>query len=210
MGLQTVTLDPNFATNKWVYLYYAPTAMEGVSASGSPFPATTPSGNAPGTLPAGQTEAYWNQWKGYNLLSRFKWNDATNSLDVASEQKIIKVETNRGQCCHQGGDVAFDAAGNLYLSTGDNTGSGAGGSGGYTPINDTAGQNPGIDARRSSGNTNDLRGKILRIKVNEDGTLHDPAGQSVRAGHRWERSPRSTSWVCATRSGSASTRRPAR
>src|SRR3954454_4344156 len=27
MGLQTVTLDPNFATNKWVYLYYAPAAM---------------------------------------------------------------------------------------------------------------------------------------------------------------------------------------
>lgn len=24
MGLQTVTLDPDFATNKWVYLYYSP------------------------------------------------------------------------------------------------------------------------------------------------------------------------------------------
>ena len=27
-GMQTVSLDPDFANNRWVYLYYAPTKME--------------------------------------------------------------------------------------------------------------------------------------------------------------------------------------
>ena len=46
-GLQTVTLDPDFETNKWVYLYYAPRTMT------APYPTTTPTGSAPNTLPAG-------------------------------------------------------------------------------------------------------------------------------------------------------------
>ena len=114
-GLQTITLDPAFEDNGWVYLYYAPRTMT------APYPATTPTGSAPNTLPAGADESYWNQWKGYNQLSRFTWNADTNSLDLASEQVIIKVEVQRGQCCHVAGDVAFDNDGNLLLSTGDNT-----------------------------------------------------------------------------------------
>ncbi len=46
-GLQTVALDPDFATNKWVYLYYAPVTMT------PPYVETTPTGSAPNTLPAG-------------------------------------------------------------------------------------------------------------------------------------------------------------
>ncbi len=114
-GLQTVTLDPDFETNKWVYLYYAPRTMT------APYPTTTPTGSAPNSLPAGADASYWDQWKGYNQLSRFKWDDATDKLDLATEQAIIKVEVQRGQCCHVAGDVDFDADGNLYLSTGDNT-----------------------------------------------------------------------------------------
>jgi len=38
------------------------------------------------------------------------------------------------------------------------------------------------DGRRSSGNTNDLRGKILRIKVNEDGTYTIPDGNLFPKG----------------------------
>ena len=67
-GMQTVSLDPDFANNRWVYLYYAPTKME------APYPEQVPTGNAPGTLPAGETEAYWDRWKGYMVLSRFKWD----------------------------------------------------------------------------------------------------------------------------------------
>ena len=111
-GLSSVTLDPDFATNRWVYLYYAP-RLE------------TPPGSAPNTLPAGETEAYWDRWKGYDVLSRFKWDGATGSLDLSTEQQILRVDTNRGGGAHHAGDVAFDEAGNLYLSTGDNTGADA-------------------------------------------------------------------------------------
>ena len=37
-------------------------------------------------------------------------------------------------------------------------------------------QAPFVDARRSAGNTNDLRGKVLRINVNADGSYTSPAG----------------------------------
>ncbi|MFD0473054.1 PQQ-dependent sugar dehydrogenase [Nonomuraea thailandensis] len=112
-GLQTISLDPEFDQNKWVYLYYAPRTMT------APYPPGTPAGSAPNTLPAGADETYWNQWKGYNQLSRFKWTGS--ALDLSTEQVIIKVEAQRGQCCHVAGDVDWDADGNLYLATGDNT-----------------------------------------------------------------------------------------
>src|SRR6478609_2007061 len=166
-GLLTVALDPDFATNQWVYVYYAPRL-------------DTPGGNAPGTLPAGQTEAYWDQWKGYDVLSRFKWTG--NSLDMASEQQIIKIETNRGGSAHHAGDIAWDAQGNLFLSVGDNTSAQAGNAQGYAPINDSPGLNPAFDARRGAGNTNDLRGKILRIKVAADGSYTVPPGNLFPAG----------------------------
>ncbi len=84
--MQTISLDPDFATNKWVYLYYAPRTMT------APYPTTTPTGSAPTTLPAGQDASYWNQWKGYNQLTRVKWNDTSASLDLSTEQVILKVD----------------------------------------------------------------------------------------------------------------------
>lgn len=167
MGLQTVTLDPDFATNKWVYLYYSP-------------PLNTPAGSAPQTLPAGQTDAYWKQWEGYDTLTRFKWTG--DKLDLSTAQEIIRVDANRGQCCHVAGDVDFDSKGNLYLATGGNTPASGPNVNGYTPINDAAGYNPGLDERRGAGSTNDLRGKILRIDVQEDGSYTIPEGNLFEPG----------------------------
>ncbi|MBT0773568.1 PQQ-dependent sugar dehydrogenase [Kineosporia sp. J2-2] len=175
-GLQTVTLDPDFAENHWVYFYYAPRQMD------DPYPATTPTGSAPNTLPAGADDSYWDQWKGYNQLARAKFDPATGTVDLASEQVIIKVETQRGQCCHVAGDVDFDGDGNLYLATGDNTPAGTPGADGFAPNNDRAGYNPGFDSRRGAGNTNDLRGKILRITVAEDGSYTVPEGNLYPEG----------------------------
>ncbi|WP_020384952.1 PQQ-dependent sugar dehydrogenase [Kribbella catacumbae] len=173
-GLQTIAIDPEFEQNKWVYVYYAPRTMA------PPYPATTPTGSAPNSLPAGADESYWNQWKGYNQLSRFKWTG--DSLDLSTEQVIIKVEVQRGQCCHVAGDLDWDADGNLYLATGDNTPAGTPGANGYAPNNDAPGMNPGLDARRGAGNTNDLRGKILRFTVQEDGSYTIPAGNLFAPG----------------------------
>ena len=82
---------------------------------------------------------------------------------------------DRGICCHVGGQIDFDYGGNLYLSTGDDTNPFF--SAGYTPIDDRATRNPAFDARRTAGNTNDLRGKLLRIRVRDEDAIeddHDP------------------------------------
>ncbi|WP_415953557.1 ThuA domain-containing protein [Streptomyces sp. KLOTTS4A1] len=161
-GLQGVAADPDFADNRAIYLYYAP-------------PLDTPAGDAPET---GTSEDF-AEFDGVNRLSRFVLN-SNGTLDMASEQKVIDVPASRGICCHVGGDIDFDAQGNLYLSTGDDTNPFA--SEGYTPIDEREGRNPAFDARRSSGNTNDLRGKILRIKVAEDGSYTVPEGNLFAPG----------------------------
>ncbi|WP_265520478.1 PQQ-dependent sugar dehydrogenase [Oerskovia flava] len=167
-GLQGISLDPDFAENGYVYMVYSPRVMDGTSPDGVEYPETTPQGSAPNSLPAGEDESYWNQWLGYNQLSRFTWDEGSSTIDLATEREIIKVPAQRGQCCHVGADIAWDADGNMFLSTGDNTPAGTPGANGYTPINNAPGMNPGFDARRGAGNTNDLRGKILRINPIED------------------------------------------
>ncbi|MEU0227381.1 carbohydrate-binding protein [Streptomyces sp. NPDC006284] len=161
-GLQGVAADPGFSANRFVYLYYAPKL-------------NTPAGDAP----ASGTAADFAPFDGVNRLSRFVLR-TDGTLDTASEKKILDVPASRGLCCHVGGDIDFDAAGNLYLSTGDDTNPFA--SDGYTPIDERASRNPAYDAQRSSGNTNDLRGKILRIKVNADGSYGIPSGNLFAPG----------------------------
>ena len=162
-GLQGIAVDPQFTQDHWVYAYYAPVL-------------NTPSGDAPDW----GTAADWNRWHGYNQLSRFKLT-SDNTIDLASEQKIMQVgPTDRGICCHVAGNIDFDNAGNLYLSTGGDTNPFA--SDGYSPIDDRPGRNPAYDARRSSANTNDLRGKLLRIHVHPDGSYTEPDGNLFAPG----------------------------
>ncbi len=54
-------------------------------------------------------------------------------------------------------------------------------SNGFAPLNDVPGHQQ-YDARRSAGNTNDLRGKILRIKIKEDGSYEIPEGNLFPEG----------------------------
>ncbi|MFK4106675.1 PQQ-dependent sugar dehydrogenase [Streptomyces sp. NPDC019531] len=161
-GLQGVGVDPQFATNRFIYLYYAP-------------PLNTPAGDAPET----GTPADFAPFDGVNRLSRFVLN-TDGTLDTASETKILDIPATRGICCHVGGDIDFDAAGNLYLSTGDDSNPFQ--SDGFTPIDERANRNPVFDAQRTSGNTNDLRGKLLRIKVNADGSYAIPDGNLFAPG----------------------------
>jgi len=104
-------------------------------------------------------------------VSRIKYID--NSLERETEQIILKIPVQREQCCHSGGDMEFDSQGNLYIGVGDNTNPFE--SNGYAPLDERNGRNA-FDAQRTSGNTKDLRGKILRIKPNEDGSYSIPEG----------------------------------
>lgn len=104
-------------------------------------------------------------------LSRFLL--LNDSLIMSSEKLILKVPVQRQECCHTGGSIAFGPDGNLYLSTGDDTNPFK--SDGYAPIDERPGHAP-FDAQGSSGNTNDLRGKILRISVHDDATYSIPDG----------------------------------
>ncbi len=101
-----------------------------------------------------------------------------DSLDLATAKIILEVPVQRDECCHTGGSIAFDARGNLYLSTGDNTNPFATG---YAPIDERQGRSP-WDAQKSSGNTNDLRGKILRIHPETDGSYTIPDGNLFPPG----------------------------
>ncbi|MFD7429758.1 PQQ-dependent sugar dehydrogenase [Streptomyces sp. NPDC059818] len=161
-GLQGVAADPDFATNRYLYLYYSPTL-------------NTPAGDAP----VNGTAADFEPWKGHLNLSRFTLR-TDGTLDTASEKVVLEVPNDRGQCCHVGGDIDFDAAGNLYLTTGDDTNPFE--SAGYAPIDERTERNPQFDAQRSSGNTNDLRGKLLRIKPTAAGGYTVPAGNLFAPG----------------------------
>lgn len=119
-----------------------------------------------------------------NRLSRFTLESDT--ILRSSEKIILEVKSQREICCHTGGSIAFSSDGLLFLSTGDNaTPFDEPGqkyvNSGYGPLNDTPGHEQ-YDARRSSGNTNDLRGKILRIRVNEDGSYSIPEGNLFPKG----------------------------
>ncbi len=128
-GLLGIALDPAFATNQRIYLYYS------------------------------------HPEKVLNHLSRFEMKDG--KLDPASEKILLVVDTERNdRVCHMGGSLAFGPGGLLFLSTGDNTNPFE--SEGYSPQDEREGKDH-TNSMRSSGNTNDLRGKILRIRPTESG-----------------------------------------
>ena len=111
-----------------------------------------------------------------NSLVRYELRGDDLVLD--SKKVLLDVPTQREQCCHTGGSIDWDRAGNLYLSTGDNTSPRATL---YAPIDERTGRSP-WDAQKSSANTNDLRGKILRIHPEADGTYTIPDGNLFPKG----------------------------
>jgi cytochrome c len=89
-------------------------------------------------------------------VSRFTL--AGSILDVASEKILLRIPME-GPSQHPGGALAFDWDGNLVITVGDN--------------NKTI----------QSANTNDFRGKILRIKPKPDGSGYDiPKGNLYPPG----------------------------
>ena len=135
-GMYGPAVDRNFATNHWVYLYYAPQTVTDVKLSdGSVVTQTTPNTVVPNAAP---TLSAWDPYVGYFQLSRFKFvEDASGPhLDLNSEQQILRVNNNRQECCHVAGDIDFDTHNNLWLVTGDDTPAGGIHANGYGPFED--------------------------------------------------------------------------
>jgi cytochrome c len=91
-------------------------------------------------------------------------------LDLASEKTIIEWPLDNEEPPHTGGGLNWDAAGNLLIGSGDNS-----------PPQDVPAFDPSpgkelFDSRRSAANSQDLRGKILRIRPQADGSYTIPPG----------------------------------
>lgn len=112
-----------------------------------------------------------------NRLSRFTLVD--DIVDMGSEKVMLEIPHFRG-CCHSGGSLEFDAKGNLFLSLGDDSTPFE--SDNYNPIDERPGRSENVDAQRSSSNSNDLRGSILRITPQPDGSYTIPDGNLFPVG----------------------------
>lgn len=108
-----------------------------------------------------------------------RWEFVDDQLVEDSEKVLLDFPVQRQECCHTGGGMVFDPAGNLYLTVGNNTSNG--GSKGYAPLDERPGREP-WDDQRGAGNTNDLRGSVLRIKPLPDGTYEIPEGNLFPPG----------------------------
>ncbi|MEW6272699.1 MAG: ThuA domain-containing protein [Thermodesulfobacteriota bacterium] len=145
-GLLGIGLDPDFAREPWVYLFYALDDFqpeEGVDYDGLPYD---------GPL-------------GENVLARFRVAD-DGTLDLASREELLRTPSER-LGGHEGGQITFMPDKTLLLSVGDNTNP-FGDADGYAPL-DNRPERDRYDARRTSPDPFDLRGKILRL--NRDGSI---------------------------------------
>jgi cytochrome c len=104
-------------------------------------------------------------------VSRFRFDG--QALQTASEKVLLEIPTQRKECCHSAGSLAFGPNGTLYIGVGDNTN--PHNPGYYNSIDERPGREY-WDAQRTAGNTHDLRGKVLRIKPEADGTYSIPEG----------------------------------
>lgn len=141
-GLLGLALDPDFAENNWLYLYYSPQGSDPV-----------------------------------DRVVRYTMEGDT--LQTSSAELVLEIPVQRDQCCHAGGALEFDNAGNLYIATGDNTNPFD--SNGYAPIDERNGRSA-WDAQRTSANTNSLSGKVLKITPLDEGGYSIPEGNLFAEG----------------------------
>ena len=172
-GVLGMSLEPDFdlsdPTKRDIFIYYSPRD-----------PTWPTSGNA--------------YTVGHNLISRFTMTADGTGFEAGSERPIlevpkVKLAGNPSWCAgcpggngpgHVGGaGLVFDSNGDLYLGVGDDVSPNEGGHGAYPPLDYRAQEHR--DARKTSANSNDLRGKIVRIHPLDD----IPAGTTPGVGQTY-------------------------
>lgn len=109
-------------------------------------------------------------------LSRFTLG-SDNLLDLNSEVKMLDIPWEQPDGSHFGGGMTWDKEGNIFLSVGGDSAPTQ-----YSPLPFTNEAGRGEDEGRTAGNTNDFRGKILRIKPQPDGSYTIPEGNLFPIG----------------------------
>jgi len=103
-GIQSLTAHPDFATNKWVYVRYDRSLIEGVDTPqkdvvfGLNFSASQPT---------------------TNVIERYVWDAAANGGDGALVFDAVIHEVTMDTRYHHGGPIVFDDSGHMYVIYGD-------------------------------------------------------------------------------------------
>lgn len=171
-GLLGVVVDPDFASTGWIYVFHADSSDVDFS-PGSPLAGTTAHSHS---------------------LTRYTYvpgNPAGSRL--VNPRTILRIPRVVGErAFHGAGGLDITPNGTIVIGTGDDTNPHN-----LAPCAQNAGfgplwfYDPTCDAARTAGNTNDLRGKILRIKPIPfpDGEQPAPgigSTYAIPAGNLWE------------------------
>lgn len=113
---------------------------------------------------------------GKNVFRLERYELAEDHLVEGSRKTLLEIPVDRENTSHTGGGTAWDKDRNLYLTVGNNTGNGI-----LAQTDERAGRH-NFDDQRGASNTNDLRGKILRIHPEPDGTYTIPEGNLFPPG----------------------------
>lgn len=108
-------------------------------------------------------------------LSRFTLDEGAIVPD--SEVVLLKIPWEQPDGEHFGGGMTWDLEGNLLVSVGGDSAPTQ-----YAPMPFTNDGGKGQDSGRTAGNTNDLRGSIIRIKPQADGSYTIPPGNLFPEG----------------------------
>lgn len=111
-----------------------------------------------------------------SVFKLVRYEFANDTLIAESQKVLLEIPVDRANTNHTGGGTAWDADGNLYLTVGNNTGNGL-----LAQTDERPGRES-FDDQRAASNTNDLRGKILRIHPEPDGTYTIPEGNLFKPG----------------------------
>ena len=123
-------------------------------------------------------------------LARFTYNPSlAENARLTNKKVILRFPRATDDDHHAAGNMSMDKSGTLIIGVGDNTDPHDGVNNGYGPINyfRTA-----ADAQRTASNTNDLRGKVLRIRPitfadNQTPAAGEGTTYTIPSGNLWEK-----------------------